>query len=67
MLTHDTHHNNLCKEGVACFDKNHHVMASGKKRAPQRKDLHDRDCLQRRCLEVQGAVKKGQRVTRCKK
>jgi hypothetical protein len=67
MLTHDTKNKNLCKEGVACFDKNHHVMGNGKKRAPQRKELHDRNCLQRRCLEVQDAVKKVLRVGRCKK
>jgi hypothetical protein len=68
MLTHDTHHNNLCKEGLPCFDQNHHVdNKTGKKRAPQRKELHKRDCLQRRCLEVQNAVKKGQRVARPKK
>ena len=66
MLTHDTKNKNLCTEGVACFDKNNHVMASGKKRAPQRKELHDRNCLQRRCLEVQDAIKKGHRVVRPK-
>ena len=63
MLTHDTNHKNLCKPELPCFINNHHVV-NGKKRAPQRKDLHDPTCLQRRCLEVQDALRKGQRVAK---
>ena len=67
MLTHNTHHNNLCVEGTPCFDANHTVdKRTGKKRAPQRRELHHPACKQRRCLEVKLALRKGQRVV-CRK
>ena len=65
MATYDTKNKNLCKDGTLCFDANHTVdRQTGKKRAPQRRELHNSNCKQRRCLEVQDALKKGQRVVK---
>lgn len=65
MATHDTKNRNLCKEDLPCFINNHTVdKSSGKKRRPERREMHDRSCLQRRCLEVQDALKKGRRVVK---
>ena len=65
MLTYDTKNKNLCKEGTPCFEANHHRdQKTGKKRAPQRQELHQLDCKQRRCLEVQAALRASKRVKR---
>ncbi len=54
----------LCKPGDACYERNGSTDASGKKRGPPRKDMHDSDCPQRKALAVIDAVKRGIRVRR---
>ena len=65
MLTHDTKNSNLCKPGLPCYDCNHTTDSrTGRKRAPVGVRKHDAACLQRRCLEVQLALKNGHRVVK---
>ena len=47
----------------ACYAKNHTTdQKTGVKRAPQRAELHERNCPQRRLLEVQRAITNNLRV-----
>jgi len=66
MLTHPTKHKNLCLPGSKCFEENGIVDKNGNKRRPPRMEMHDRMCKQRKCLEVQAAWRKGQRVVKRK-